>query len=63
MDSRADQPPGGGEPPGGHPWEPPPTPGEHTADGHMVPPRSYLEGGPVGFGAAIKYGLRNWLAG
>src|SRR6516165_6910987 len=27
----------------------------------MIPPRSYLQGGPVGFGAAINYGLRDWL--
>lgn len=32
------------------------TPGEH-----VVSPRSYLQGGPVGFGEAIKHGLRNWL--
>ena len=37
------------------------SPGEHAATGYLVPPRSYLHGGPVGFGEAIKSGLRNWL--
>jgi uncharacterized membrane protein YhaH (DUF805 family) len=37
------------------------TPGEYTAGGHLVPSRSYLQGGPAGFGEAIKEGLRNWL--
>jgi uncharacterized membrane protein YhaH (DUF805 family) len=32
------------------------TPGEHAAG-----PRSYLQGGPAGFGEAIKHGLRDWL--
>jgi uncharacterized membrane protein YhaH (DUF805 family) len=32
------------------------TPGEHAAG-----PRSYLQGGPAGFGEAIKDGLRDWL--
>jgi uncharacterized membrane protein YhaH (DUF805 family) len=32
------------------------TPGEHAAG-----PRSYLLGGPAGFGEAIKHGLRDWL--
>jgi uncharacterized membrane protein YhaH (DUF805 family) len=32
------------------------TPGEYVAS-----PRSYLQGGPVGFGEAIKHGLRDWL--
>ena len=43
---------------GGPQWSPP---GEPAASGPMIPPRSYLQGGPVGFGAAISYGLRNWL--
>jgi uncharacterized membrane protein YhaH (DUF805 family) len=37
------------------------TPSHHAASGGMVPPRSYLQGDPVGFGEAIRYGLRNWL--
>lgn len=36
-------------------------PSEHAANGHEAPPSSYLQGGPVGFGAAIRYGLRHWL--
>ena len=37
------------------------SPGEHATTGYLVSPRSYLQGGPVGFGEAIKSGLRNWL--
>jgi uncharacterized membrane protein YhaH (DUF805 family) len=37
------------------------TPGHHAASGRVVPTRSYLHGDPVGFGEAIRYGLRNWL--
>ncbi len=37
------------------------TPGENAAGGHLVSFRSYLQGGPAGFGEAIKHGLRNWL--
>ena len=36
------------------------TPGEHAAGGHLVPSRSYLQGGPASFGEAIKHGLRDW---
>ena len=37
------------------------TPGHHAVGGRMVPSRSYLQGDPVGFGEAIRYGLRDWL--
>ena len=37
------------------------TPNHHAVGGRMVPSRSYLHGDPVGFGEAIRYGLRNWL--
>jgi len=37
------------------------TPGQYAAGGHLVPSRSYLQGGPAGFGEAIKHGLRDWL--
>jgi uncharacterized membrane protein YhaH (DUF805 family) len=37
------------------------TPGEYAAGGHLVSFRSYLQGGPAGFGEAITRGLRNWL--
>jgi uncharacterized membrane protein YhaH (DUF805 family) len=37
------------------------TPGEYAAGGHLVSFRSYLQGGPAGFGEAIKAGLRDWL--
>jgi len=34
---------------------------QSTPGGHMASPRSYLQGGPAGFGEAIRGGLRNWL--
>jgi uncharacterized membrane protein YhaH (DUF805 family) len=37
------------------------TPGEYAAGGYLLPPRSYLQGSPVGFGEAITGGLHNWL--
>src|SRR6516165_3797434 len=37
------------------------TPNDYAAGGRIVPPRSYLRGAPVGFGEAIRYGLRNWF--
>ena len=36
------------------------TPGEHAAGGHLVPSRSYPQGGPASFGEAVRHGLRDW---
>ena len=37
------------------------TPNGYAAGTRVVPPCSYLRGAPVGFGEAIRYGLRNWF--
>src|SRR5215813_6608738 len=47
-------------PPTGDWRSPAGTPGEPAAGGHLVPSRSYSQGGPASFGEAVKHGLRDW---
>ena len=47
-------------PPMGDGRSPAGPPGEHAAGGHLVPSRSYPQGGPASFGEAVKHGLRDW---